>query len=107
MTSVRDFAETVQTEFELMNTSCRLQKEQYELAVKHALERYRQILSPKDDDSTLFSDEYASVWIKDYAFALARDMFASKQFHDPDQSKALSERARKEKERLESDLKKE
>ena len=106
MTSLKDFAETLQTQFEVMNGSFQLQKEQYELAVKLALEKYRQIKAPEDDDSCLFLDEYASVWIKEYGFALARDMYAMKTFYDSAQSKTLSDRAKEEKEKLESDLKK-
>ena len=106
MTTVEDFAKNVKYEFELMNSGCRLGNEHYELAVKRALERHIQILPPEDDDTTLlFSDEYSSVWIKEYASALALEMFARKPIHNAAASKEMIDRAKAEKEKLESDLK--
>ena len=104
MTAVEDFAKNVQTEFELMNAGYKLDKEHYELAVKRALEKYRQIMSPEDDDNTLLSDEHWSVWIKQYALVVALEMFASKPIHSATKRKEMINTAKAEKEKLESYL---
>ena len=105
MSTTDDFIKEVQTEFALMNDKCILQEQHYALAVKHAFERYRQILSSDEDNETLLSDNYSSKWLKDYAFACARDMHAA---HTRllERSESLSNRAKEEKAELESSLKK-
>lgn len=104
MSTTDDFTKEVQTEFALMNDKCILQEKHYALAVKHAFEKYRQILSSEEDNETLLSDNYSSKWLKDYAFACALDMHAA---HTRllERSKSLGNRAKEEKATLESSLK--
>lgn len=103
MSTTDDFTKEVQTEFALMNDKCILQEQHYALAVKHAFEKYRQILSSDEDNETLLSDNYSSKWLKDYAFACARDMQAT-HTRRLELSESLSNKAKEEKAELESSL---
>ena len=101
MTTVENFVETVKNEFELIYGGHKLQKVQYELAVKKALEKFRQILEPEDEDSAILSENNSCVWIKEYSLAMALSMLACTNVA---QGKVLMSQARQDKKKLETEL---
>ena len=101
MTTVEHFAETVKYEFELIHGGHKLQKAQYELAFKKALEKFRQILGPEDEDSAILSENYSCVWIKEYSLAMALSMLACTNVA---QGKVLMSQARQRMKGLEAEL---